>query len=98
MRSASSRGASNWLTAPPGVSGANLSNEHCKLALRQRLHAPLFDDLPITCDCGADIDADEEQGHVHWCQQLKVPASFITKFSTRWLTLRSKLASAPAWS
>ena len=71
--SASSRAASRWLSAAPSQLGRQqLTNQQFAVALRQRLHLPLFDGMPTVCVCGKRIDLPEQQGHVHWCSKTKV--------------------------
>ena len=60
----------------PNAYGLCLSSEHCALAIRQRINAPLFDDMPNVCSCGAALRGDaSEYGHVHWCPTAKPPAT-----------------------
>jgi len=72
--SCTSRGASSWLTTNLNKCGQHLSNDHCIMAIRQRIGAPLFQDLPHTCSCGANLDQPNQQDHVHWCPKVKAPA------------------------
>ena len=75
--SSSSRGASKWLAAAPNIFGRSLANEQCMLALRQRIGAPLIDNMPTKCVCGADLRNPAERGHVHWCAKSKAPATSL---------------------
>ena len=44
------------------------------MALRQRIGAPLFRDMPHTCSCGDRLDSPDQQAHFHWCRKVKAPA------------------------
>jgi hypothetical protein len=72
--SCTSERASLWLTAKPGRCGQTLSNDHCIMAIRQRIGAPLFRDLPPVCSCGDRIDHPHQYAHFHWCRKVKAPA------------------------
>jgi len=75
--SCTSRAASRWLTSAPRSYGRALSDEHCRLAIRQRIGAPLFDDLPQRCACGTATNTPEQYGHMHWCEKLRAPATTV---------------------
>lgn len=64
-------GASLWLSSRINACGGrHLSDEHCNFALRQRLGAPLFDDMPRLCACGVSISP-LNHDHIHCCKKLK---------------------------
>jgi hypothetical protein len=73
LKSASSRAAGRWLSAPPAMLGRQqLTNQQFAIAMRQRLHLPLFDGMPTICACSKRIDSPAQHGHVHWCSKTKV--------------------------
>jgi len=65
------------MTAPLKNTVHQLSDEQCAVAVRQRIGAPLFDDLPRTCACGDRIDTREQHGHVHWCKKTKAASTAL---------------------
>jgi hypothetical protein len=83
LTSASSRRASLWLSSKPNAnSGHYLPDEHAVIALRQRIRAPLFNDLPPTCICGEKASDVARRGpefytHVHWCKRAKAEANTL---------------------
>jgi hypothetical protein len=75
--SSTSRGASRWLSTSPNDAGHQIGNEQFALAVRQRLHVRLFDDMPTTCECGANLTRSDQIPHMHWCKRVKAPSTAL---------------------
>ena len=91
--SANAKHASRWLTVYPRTPHLELRTSLYGLAVRQRIDAPLFDDLPETCVCGANLRSDS--GHVHWCKRRKAPVTIRHNIVATALNSIANMAGIP---